>query len=498
VCLQEPSPPGNVDQIADLETNMSEKTLLIVDDEPAIVKNLQWAFKKEYNVVTAGTVEDAIRLVKERRPGLMLLDLSLTGDPQYLEGFQIIEDALVITPSLKVIVMTGHDEKENALKAVERGAYDFYSKPVAIEELKLIVERASRMFAIETELARLRKAKGGREEFNGIIGTSRPMRDVFDSIEKIAPADVAVLITGESGTGKELVARAIHALSNRDDGPFAPINCGAIPENLLESELFGHEKGSFTGAHASRPGKLEMANRGTVFLDEIGELTPALQVKLLRFLQDQTIERVGGRELIQVNVRILAATNRDIENMIADGGFREDLFYRINAIRVVLPPLRDRDDDILLIATRFLHRYNGEFSRNVAGFSDASLKLLQSYRWPGNVRELENRVKRAVLMTGGKQICPTDLDLPEPSELNDDLRKPPAATDTIHAYGELTTLREARDDVERRLIVAALLRSSGNVSTTARTLQVSRPTLHDLMKKHGIDPASYRSPKRKG
>jgi two-component system NtrC family response regulator len=423
----------------------------------------------------------------------MLLDLSLTGDPQILEGFQILEDALVITPSLKVIVMTGHDEKENALKAVERGAYDFYSKPVAIEELKLIVERASRMFALETELARLRKAKGGREEFSGILGTSRPMRDVFDSIEKIAPADVAVLITGESGTGKELVARAIHALSNRDDESFAPINCGAIPENLLESELFGHEKGSFTGAHASRPGKLEMANRGTVFLDEIGELSPTLQVKLLRFLQDQIIERVGGREPIQVNVRILAATNRELEGMIADGGFREDLFYRINAIRVSLPALRDRDDDILLIATRFLHRYNGEFSRNVAGFSDASLRLLQSYRWPGNVRELENRVKRAVLMAGGKQICPADLDLPEPADTT-----PPVTAETVHAYGELATLREAREDVERRLIVAALLRSNGNVSTTARTLQVSRPTLHDLMKKHGIDPASYRSPKGKG
>jgi two-component system NtrC family response regulator len=323
------------------------------------------------------------------------------------------------------------------------------------------------------------------------------MRNVFDSMEKIAPADVAVLITGESGTGKELVARAVHALSGRFNKPFAPINCGAIPENLLESELFGHEKGSFTGAHATRPGKLEIANGGTVFLDEIGELTPALQVKLLRFLQDRIIERVGGREPIQVDVRILAATNRDLDDMIADGGFRKDLYYRINAIRVVLPPLRDRDDDILLIATRFLHRYNGEFSRNVAGFSDNSLNLLTRYRWPGNVRELENRIKRAVLMTGGKQIHPSDLDLPEPSDLPEDLTSPPGPTGGVDTYGDLTTLRAARDDVEQRLIVAALLRSNGNVSTTAKTLQVSRPTLHDLMKKHGIDPASYRSPKGK-
>jgi two-component system NtrC family response regulator len=482
-----------------VEINVTANTLLIVDDEPAIVKNLQWAFKKDYSVVAAGTAEDAIYLVKSRRPALMLLDLSLTGDPEHLEGFQILEDALLINPLLKVIVITGHDEKENALRAVEKGAYDFYAKPIAIEDLKLIVNRASQMFALEAELEQIKRSAGGGEEFAGIIAMSPPMHEVFDSIKKIAPVDVAVLITGESGTGKELVARAIHQLSGRHNEPFAPINCGAIPESLLESELFGHEKGSFTGAHMSRPGKLEVADKGTVFLDEIGELSPALQVKLLRFLQDQAIERVGGREPIQVNVRVLTATNRELEELIHERKFREDLFYRINAIRITLPPLRDRADDILLLATRFLHRYNQEFSRNVRGYGDAALGLLYRYHWPGNVRELENRVKRAVLMATGRLIQAEDLDLREPETAAGDSREASqsATREAITTGGQATTLKEARDDIERRLIVAALLRSSGNVSTTARELDISRPTLHDLMKKHHIDADSYRSRKDK-
>ena len=298
---------------------------------------------------------------------------------------------------------------------------------------------------------------------------------------------MSVLITGESGTGKELIAHAIHELSDRSDKPFAPINCGAIPESLLESELFGHEKGSFTGAHVSRPGKFEVADGGTVFLDEIGELNPALQVKLLRFLQDHVIERVGGREPIQVNVRVVAATNQDLDQLIADKRFREDLYYRINAIRLRLPPLRDRGDDVLLLATRFLYRYNDEFSKSVKGYSDKALERIYSYAWPGNVRELENRVKRAVLMAPGRNITPDDLDLP----VDDD-----GDGSVSSADDGPRSLKEARDELNHRLIVASLLRTSGNVSATAKELDVSRPTLHDLMKKHGIDPHQYRASKK--
>ncbi|MDH3215845.1 MAG: PEP-CTERM-box response regulator transcription factor [Candidatus Krumholzibacteria bacterium] len=480
---------------------MSAKTLLIVDDEPAIVKNLQWAFKKDYSVITANTQEEALDLVRNRRPGLMLLDLSLTGDPEDLEGFHILESALLINPLLKIIVVTGHDEKDNALKAVEKGAYDFYAKPIAVDDLRVIVNRASQMHSLESELEKLKKLKQSKsvnEEFAGIIAMSTAMQQIFESTKKVAPADVSVLITGESGTGKELIARAIHKLSQRQDNPFVPINCGAIPENLLESELFGHEKGSFTGADASRPGKLEVANKGTIFLDEVGELSPTLQVKLLRFLQDQMIERVGGRQGIQVNVRVLAATNQALEQMIKEKKFREDLFYRINAIRINLPSLRDREDDVLLLATRFLHRYNDEFSRNVRGYGDTALEVLYRYHWPGNVRELENRVKRAVLMAAGKLIQPEDLDLPEPSTLGDAASghegKIPSA-EALPMGPVPKTLRDARDEVERRLIIAALLRSGGNVSTTARDLDISRPTLHDLMKKHEIDADRYRRPR---
>jgi two-component system NtrC family response regulator len=387
--------------------------------------------------------------------------------------------------------MTGHDEREHALRAIEKGAYDFYTKPVSVDDLRIILSRAMHIYGLEKELEALRSTSGEDDEFSGIIAMSPVMQSVFDTVRKVAPADVSVLVTGESGTGKELVARAIHRLSRRREAPFIAINCGAIPESLLESELFGHEKGSFTGAHASRPGKLELGNGGTVFLDEIGELTPPLQVKLLRFPQDQTIERIGGREILQVDVRVVAATNQDLEDMIGARSFREDLFYRINTIRIILPPLRERDDDILLIATRFLHRFNRDFGRNVRGFSDAAIEKMYTYAWPGNVRELDNRVKRAVLMASGPSIMPEDLDLT--GKLADDS----AENSVGPARGPASawkTLRQARDEVEKTLIVTSLLRSFGNVSTTARELDISRPTLHDMMKKHGIDPARYRRP----
>jgi two-component system NtrC family response regulator len=477
---------------------MPAKTLLIVDDEEAIRKQLEWAFKNDFTVFTAADAAGALAAVKARKPGLMLLDLSLTGEPWNVAGLAILEDVLLVNPHLKVIILTGHDERENALKAIERGAYDFCSKTIPIDELRLILRRAAHLYALESEMLLLKKKESDAHEFEGIVAMSKPMLDVFETVKRVAATDVSILITGESGTGKELIARAIHSRSPRRGASFVPINCGAIPENLLESELFGHERGSFTGAFETRPGKFETAGAGTIFLDEIAELTPPLQVKILRFLQDRAIERVGGRESIKLDVRIIAATNRDLATMLAAGTFREDLFYRINTVSVALPPLRERADDILLLATRFLHRYDREYSRNVRGFGESAQLALSRHAWPGNVRELENRVKRAVIMAAGKLIQPEDLDLPAPeisggtvSDAGGGRRAP--SPDAV----EPASLKEARDELERRLIIAALLRSRGNVSAAAESLEVSRPTLHDLLKKHEIDPVKYRSPRGK-
>ncbi|NIM18821.1 MAG: PEP-CTERM-box response regulator transcription factor [Candidatus Latescibacteria bacterium] len=480
---------------------MPAKTLLIVDDEEAIVKQLQWAFKKEYDIVTARTLEEALAAVKQKRPAIMTLDLALSDNLDHLEGFQILGEALMVNPLLKVIVITGHDERENAIRAVERGAYDFYTKPVSVSELRVILKRAAYLFDLEQEIKNFRSKEGAGKEFAGIIAVSPPMQAVFDTVSKIAPTDVPVLVTGESGTGKELVAQAIHEKSLRRSGPFVPINCGAIPENLLESELFGHEKGSFTGAHTSRPGKFEVADGGTVFLDEIGELSLSLQVKLLRVLQNQTIEKIGGREPQKVDVRILAATNRNLHQTISEGRFREDLFYRINAISIDLPPLRSRGDDLYLLAMHFLQKFSGEFSRNVRGFSAGAIEAIQRHRWPGNIRELENRMKRAVIMASSNVIQPEDLDLVKlPLEESVASSEKVELHASAHTHSVLLgprTLKEAREEIERTLIVGALLRSGGNVSNAARELDISRPTLHDLLKKLGIKPEDYRPAKGK-
>lgn len=477
---------------------MPATTLIIVDDEEAILTQLRWAFKGDFTVVAAQTAGEAIAAVRAKKPCLMLLDLSLTGEPWNVEGLTVLQDALAVNPYLKVIILTGHDERENALKAIENGAYDFCSKTTPIEEVRMILKRAAHLSSLEMEMVALRKKEGARHEFEGIVAMSRPMLDVFETVKRVAATDVSILITGESGTGKELIARAIHARSPRREEPFVPINCGAIPENLLESELFGHERGSFTGAFETRAGKFETADRGTIFLDEIGELSPALQVKILRFLQDRVIERVGGREPIKVDVRIIAATNRDLRTMLAEQKFREDLFYRINTVSIELPPLRSRQDDTLLLATRFLHLYNGEFSRNVRGFSEQAQKALGLHAWPGNVRELENRVKRGVIMATGKLVQPEDLDLPYPDDARGGRHGAETAGEGPAGNGaplKPAPLKEARDDLERRLVIGALLRARGNVSAAAESLEVSRPTLHDLMKKHAIDPETYRSPK---
>ena len=467
--------------------------LLIVDDEEAILKQLNWAFKNDYDIVTAVSADGALSAVRQHSPAVMILDLSLTDDASELEGFEVLESALSIDPQIKVVMITGHDDMENALKSIETGALDFYAKPVDIEELRVILRRAFHIRSLEEELAKLKEGYARGHEFEGVIGISEPMLSIFEAVRRIAPTGVSVLITGESGTGKELIARALHNKSTRNGGPFVPINCGAIPENLLESELFGHEKGSFTGAHTTKAGKFETADGGTLFLDEIGELPQPLQVKLLRFLQDQVVERVGGEAPIQVDVRVVAATNSDLEKMIAEKTFREDLFYRINTVRISMPPLRDRGDDILLLATRFLHRYSSEFSRGLKGYSRAAIEAIHSYGWPGNVRELDNRVKRGVIMAAANLIQPSDLDIPFESDTGEDM---PAESASIDVTGEMS-LKEAREGLEKRMVVAALLRTSGNVSASAGELGVSRPTLHDLMKKHSIDAGDFRAPREK-
>jgi two-component system NtrC family response regulator len=467
--------------------------LLIVDDEEAILKQLRWAFKNEYDIITASSADEAVSAVRRHSPPVMILDLSLTDDTSELEGFEVLENALSIDPRIKVVMVTGHDDRENALKSISTGAVDFYAKPVDIDELRVILRRAFHISSLEEEIERLKEGYAPGHEFEGIIGMSEPMLGIFEAVRRIAPTGVSVLITGESGTGKELIARAIHSKSSRGGGPFVPINCGAIPENLLESELFGHEKGSFTGANATKAGKFELAGGGTLFLDEIGELPPALQVKLLRFLQDQVVERVGGGEPIQVDVRVIAATNRDLEDMIAEKTFREDLFYRINTVRISLPPLRDRGDDLILLATRFLHRYSSELSRGLKGYSRAAIEAIHAYRWPGNVRELDNKVKRGVIMAASNLIQPSDLDIPFGGSAEGGT---PAEQVSLAASGDLT-LKEARINLERGMVAAALLRTSGNVSAAAGELGISRPTLHDLMKKHGIDAGDFRAPKEK-
>ncbi len=450
--------------------------LLIVDDNEEIRKQLKWGLGGEYTILSASDGKEALALFKKHRPKVVTLDLGLSPLPNGTdEGFRCLEEILRSHSPTKVIVITGNDDRENALRAVQSGAYDFYQKPIELKELKVIISRALHLYNIEEENSSLRVALDKKNTFMGeMLGQCPQMLDVFATIRKIASSDVPVLIQGESGTGKELVARAIHTMSLRKDRAFIPINCGAIPENLLESEFFGHEKGAFTGALAQVQGKVEYAHKGTLFLDEIGELPSHLQVKLLRFLQEKIIQRVGGRENINVDARIIAATNVDISKSIQEGKFREDLYYRIGVIIIKLPPLRDRGDDIMLMSNLFLKRASNEFSKKIRGFSAASIELLKSYEWPGNVRELENRIQRAVLIAESSIIEPYDLNFAEKPVLQNE-----PCTGGV-------TLREVRDRAEKNMISSAIEKHDGNVAKAASDLGVSRPTLYDLMKKHNI------------
>jgi two-component system NtrC family response regulator len=449
---------------------MDNAKLLIVDDDEEIRTQMKWALTQDYEVCLAEDRQSAIKVLKRERPQVMTLDLGLPPHPREVtEGLITLSEALQLDVLTKVIVITGQTERAHALQAVGQGAYDFLCKPIQVEELKGILSRAFYIAQLEREHREWQQKASG-ESFAGMVGTSPQMQEVFAMIRKVAITDAPVLIIGESGTGKELVARAIHQRSVRKNGPFITINCGAIPENLLESELFGHEKGAFTGAHVQRKGRLEAARGGTLFLDEVGELTPALQVKLLRFLQEHSIERVGGREEIFLDVRVLAATNKDLKQALASGSFREDLYYRLAAIVLSLPPLREREGDIALLASVLLQRFAAESQKKITGFTRQALRALEGHYWPGNIRELENRLKRAVLVAEGVTVTAVHLELV-------------SSDDRYAGKG----LHEAREAVEKEMVQRALARSKGNLTHAAVELGISRPTLYELMGKLGIE-----------
>lgn len=443
--------------------------LLIIDDDEDLRTQMKWALAQDYHVLLAEDRQSALNRTMKEQPPVITLDLGLPPFPAGVEeGFATLDEILNAYGHTKVIIITGRGEKEHALRAVEKGAYDFFYKPIQLDELKIVLQRAFHLSQLEREQRALRQRLSG-DSFEDMLGTCSKMQDIFSVIRKIATTDAPVLITGESGTGKELVARAIHERSMRKSNPFIVINCGAIPENLLESELFGHEKGAFTGAHIQRKGRIEMAEGGTLFLDEIGEMPMLLQVKLLRFLQEKVVERVGGREQIEVDARVIAATNRDLKEAMKDGNFREDLYFRLGVIMIALPPLREREGDVILIAKAFLERYADENRKKIKGFTNDAIDAIEQYAWPGNVRELENRIKRAVIMTEGKKITPADLEMEGPQQKYESMG-----------------LKEARETLEKELLIKAMARNSGNLSKAAIELGVSRPTLYDLMEKHGI------------
>jgi two-component system NtrC family response regulator len=448
---------------------IASSKLLLVDDDPGIRNQMRWALAADYTILQAEDRPAALALFQEHRPAVVVLDLGLPPDPNNPEeGLAAIPEMLASNNSAKIIVVTGQGEREPGLKAIGAGAYDFLTKPVDIEELKVILKRAFHVATLERGYREMQAQLQG-ETFEGLLGTSPQMQRLFNSVRKVATTEAPVLLLGESGTGKEMVAQAIHRRSARKDGPFVAINCGAIPETLLESELFGHEKGSFTGAHVQRKGRIEMASGGTLFLDEIGEIPLQLQVKLLRFLQEQTIQRVGGREEIRVDTRVIAATNMDLKKAVTEERFREDLYYRIAVVVMKLPPLRDRDGDITLLAKEFLQRNLGAAGKEGLTFTQEAIHALNAHAWPGNVRELENRVKRAVIMVEGRRITSTDLEL-----------------ESLGRGSANLNLREARETVEREVITRALRKHGGKITAAAAELGISRPTFYELMEKLGI------------
>jgi len=443
--------------------------LLIVDDDEEIRTQMKWALANDYDILLAGDRAGAVEAFAAARPLVVLLDLGLPprpADPE--EGLATLAELTALESLAKIIVITGQGEKGIGLRAIGGGAYDFMAKPVEMEELKILLKRVFHVAQLEVEIREMHR-QARPDVFEGMLGTSAAMRSMFDTIRKVATTDAPVLLLGESGTGKEMAAQAIHQCSARKKGPFVAINCSAIPETLLESELFGHEKGSFTGAHAQRKGRFETAIGGTLFLDEIGEIPLPLQVKLLRFLQEQFIERVGGRQPIPIDARIITATNADLKKGLVDGTFREDLFYRLAVVKIALPPLRERDDDIRLLAQYFLHLFATQAGKAGLAFDPESMRALSRNPWPGNVRQLENCIRRAVIMAEGKRLTVRDLELP-------------AATPGSRG----ATLKEAREHLEKEMIQNALRKHGGRIAPAAVELGVGRPTLYDLMDKLGI------------
>lgn len=448
--------------------SQDKKYLLIIEDDPGLQKQLRWSFDA-YEVLVAGDRESALAQVRRHEPAVVTMDLGLPPDPDGAsEGLATLQQILALAPGTKLIVLTGNQDHTNAVKAVGMGAYDFHQKPCDPEMLALVVERAFLLHALQQENRSLREIQAD-SPLSGIISRDPGLLKVCRNIEKVAPSDVTVMLLGDSGTGKEVLAKALHQLSPRQGKRFIAINCAAIPENLLESELFGYEKGAYTGAVKQTIGKIELANGGTFFLDEVGDLPMALQAKLLRFLQERVIERIGGREEIPVNVRIVCATHQNLKDLIVAGRFREDLFYRLSEIVVTIPPLRARVGDAALLAHHFKNKFSIQEGRTSMSFSSEALSAIENHLWPGNVREMENCVKRAVIMADGSLITGEDLGLSDS----------PAMEYPIN-------LRQVREEAEHKAVLKALARVDGNVVKAAELLGVSRPTIYDLMSRHGI------------
>jgi two-component system NtrC family response regulator len=446
----------------------SAQPLLIIEDDVGLQKQLKWSFE-EYDVQIASNREEAIAALRLHLPKVVTLDLGLPPDPTNVsEGFKTLAEIQALMPNTKVVVVTGNDDRDNALKAIECGAYDFYHKPIDVEVLKIIIQRAFHLSELEAEHRSLVQSHL-QSPLDGVIASSPEMMKICRVIEKVAPTSATTMLLGESGTGKEVLARALHKLSDRCDDRFVAINCAAIPETLLESELFGYEKGAFTGANKQTIGKLETADGGTLFLDEIGDLPLSLQAKFLRFLQERVIERIGGREEIPLDVRIICATHQDLQEMISDKLFREDLFYRLSEISITIPPVRKRTGDAVLLARALLDRYIDEKKAKVKGFTQEALQAVENYSWPGNVREMENRISRAIIMADGSHVTVDDLEL----DFNSDDSLP-------------LNLKQVRDEADKQTIMRAVNMVDGNLSKAAEVLGVTRPTLYNLLDKYNL------------